>query len=62
MEAKTSTLCADNEREVKIANKGNEECAENLAAIDDKSISTFHIFHFVDVFRPIHGGQTSLYE
>lgn len=36
MEAKTTTLCADNEKEVNIAKNKNEECAKHLTAVDER--------------------------
>lgn len=36
METKTTTLCADNEKEVNIAKSENEECAKQLAAVDGR--------------------------
>ncbi|CAG9540538.1 unnamed protein product [Cercopithifilaria johnstoni] len=38
MEAKTTTLCADNEKEVNIAKSENEECAKQLLAVDERCI------------------------
>ncbi|VDK81094.1 unnamed protein product [Litomosoides sigmodontis] len=38
MEAKTTTLCADNEKEVNIAKIENEDCARQLVAVDEKCV------------------------
>lgn len=36
METKTTTLCADNEKEVNIAKIENENCAKQLTIVDER--------------------------
>ncbi|KAL4001750.1 Rabaptin-like family protein [Acanthocheilonema viteae] len=38
MEMKTTTLCADNEKEVNIAKNENEECAKHLVAVNGRCV------------------------
>nr|CRZ22026.1 BMA-RABN-5 [Brugia malayi] len=38
METKTTTLCADNEKEVNIAKNENEKCSKQLSAVDERCI------------------------
>ncbi|EJW80848.1 hypothetical protein WUBG_08244 [Wuchereria bancrofti] len=38
METKTTTLCADNEKEVNIAKNENENCSKQLTAVDERCV------------------------
>lgn len=51
MEAKTTTLCADNEKEVNIAKSENEECARKLVAVDERFITFFQmVYEFIKYY------------